>query len=737
MNIIKNKLSKKINTFNVTCLVSSLLLWVVAIANIYELPFMAGIRVSMAFALHISTILIILYFILVEKYSRTYLIKWFLFLNCWLLLVDFLFYIAVYTTNKLVINLSFLNFLLYYAPCIIYCLFTTFFIGSLLLRHVFSVKALVRVISSFLLMNIVVIALFLSSIHYAFKVVSWEVVSQIALLTTELILFDFAILALIYARNMSAILFLSGVINLICGDFFITYSYISQTLHLFSYGSLLWVMGLLLIFLSVVGLFYFKQYHTTRWFRKKTAIKSQLTLWCFSLSSGSFLLFFVLSYIFSALDKSIFIKVPLFIMIYSMIVIVSSIVMGEALESPFKNIKRNIQDMLRSQQPRIANVSDINEFKSLQNFITTMLTLRDQKTQKIHEVNKRAQETVNELSRSLQSLNEIFSETVAFSGQQKFLFERCSHGLVNTVSKLINTIQEGKSYCEIINSCKQPVMIAALLKDIVLEKQLQFSNINLSIIENFSLESLHLFAEINVDAMKNVLSNIVNNSIEARADNTIEITIKLYAENDVIILSITDNGMGINKSDLEKILLTGISLKTTGHGLGLSHAKEVIKSFSGTLKIESQEKVGTEVTITLPRPPSPAWFPAKISIPKEVNIAILDSGDVLSPLKETLLKKFDVHSVFYFTNAEELFRWYETQEKPITLFSMHELEDSFLTGLDVIERLGLSSNAVIITAYHDDNTITERLTALKSFMWPLNLLEKILQTVDENSFEYI
>ena len=60
MNIIKNKLSKKINTFNVTCLVSSLLLWVVAIANIYELPFMARIRVSMAFALHISTILIIL-----------------------------------------------------------------------------------------------------------------------------------------------------------------------------------------------------------------------------------------------------------------------------------------------------------------------------------------------------------------------------------------------------------------------------------------------------------------------------------------------------------------------------------------------------------------------------------------------------------------------------------------------------------------------------------------------------
>ena len=65
---------------------------------------------------------------------------------------------------------------------------------------------------------------------------------------------------------------------------------------------------------------------------------------------------------------------------------------------------------------------------------------------------------------------------------------------------------------------------------------------------------------------------------------------------------ISDSGVGIPKSDLPNIKNKFYKANRTrpGSGIGLALADEIIRRHKGRLEIDSEEGVGTTVTITLP-----------------------------------------------------------------------------------------------------------------------------------------
>lgn len=71
--------------------------------------------------------------------------------------------------------------------------------------------------------------------------------------------------------------------------------------------------------------------------------------------------------------------------------------------------------------------------------------------------------------------------------------------------------------------------------------------------------------------------------------------------NDNVEIRVQDNGMGISKSSLDKILQPFFTTKPTGQGtgLGLSLSYDIIKTHGGKLAIESSEGEGATFTIQL------------------------------------------------------------------------------------------------------------------------------------------
>ncbi|MCM3358967.1 ATP-binding protein [Psychrobacillus sp. MER TA 171] len=109
---------------------------------------------------------------------------------------------------------------------------------------------------------------------------------------------------------------------------------------------------------------------------------------------------------------------------------------------------------------------------------------------------------------------------------------------------------------------------------------------------------IHLYGE--EGQMKQVLINLVKNAIEAMSDNgKIHISCSIEPQ-DIILIKIRDNGVGMDKQVVEKIFDPFFSTKINGTGLGMMISEKIIAEHGGTIAIESQKGQGTTVTIQLP-----------------------------------------------------------------------------------------------------------------------------------------
>ncbi|PRY81424.1 cell wall metabolism sensor histidine kinase WalK [Alkalibacterium olivapovliticus] len=117
-----------------------------------------------------------------------------------------------------------------------------------------------------------------------------------------------------------------------------------------------------------------------------------------------------------------------------------------------------------------------------------------------------------------------------------------------------------------------------------------------------------IFVEVDPDRMIQVLDNIMNNAIKYSPDGG-TITGRMEKRADRVIISITDEGMGIPKADLYKIFSRfyrvdrARSRAMGGSGLGLAISKEVVEQHGGRIWAESTEGKGTTFYLSLPYVP--------------------------------------------------------------------------------------------------------------------------------------
>ena len=123
------------------------------------------------------------------------------------------------------------------------------------------------------------------------------------------------------------------------------------------------------------------------------------------------------------------------------------------------------------------------------------------------------------------------------------------------------------------------------------------------IIRDYPVNSI--WVEIDTDKMTQVVDNIVNNAIKYSPDGG-KITVSMKTTDTQLIVSISDQGLGIPKKDLPLIfdrfyrVDKARSRAQGGTGLGLSIAKEIVKQHNGFIWAKSEYGKGSTFTIVLP-----------------------------------------------------------------------------------------------------------------------------------------
>ncbi|MBI4350962.1 MAG: HAMP domain-containing histidine kinase [Elusimicrobia bacterium] len=142
--------------------------------------------------------------------------------------------------------------------------------------------------------------------------------------------------------------------------------------------------------------------------------------------------------------------------------------------------------------------------------------------------------------------------------------------------------------------------LAGLIDQVLAEKRLQHKDkTGVKIV--FTDEAVDAKASIKPKEFQRLISNLVNNSVEA-FEKPGTVSVGLSTLDGRVVIEIKDDGKGIPPEILARLGRKGETHgKAGGTGLGLYHARTTIESWGGSLQISSEPGKGTSVTIELPR----------------------------------------------------------------------------------------------------------------------------------------
>ena len=252
------------------------------------------------------------------------------------------------------------------------------------------------------------------------------------------------------------------------------------------------------------------------------------------------------------------------------------------------------------------------------------------------------------------------------------------------------------------NEQKALIDVASLLRSSVELKNKELSSLNKSHIKiRAMVENEHVFSILPELELYSIVSNILNNSIEA---DCTKVDLKLSSTDGFIQIDIHDNGSGVPEELKPSLFNFGKTQgKKEGTGYGLFHAREFLRSWGGSIDLLDPDKRGTKFEIKIP-----LWTTPKMQLNLAKTIAVLDDDEIvhqnwnkrLSNQPNTELKSFTDSTAFssWITSSEVIF-------DGLTCLIDNDLGYEQSSGSELIKSLGIKDISSLVTNRYDDPSL--------------------------------
>jgi hypothetical protein len=108
--------------------------------------------------------------------------------------------------------------------------------------------------------------------------------------------------------------------------------------------------------------------------------------------------------------------------------------------------------------------------------------------------------------------------------------------------------------------------------------------------------------KLDVDQIQQVLLNLVNNAVEASPEVSLEVTTDHDTEVGQVLLSVTDNGPGIDDTIRDRLFKEKVTTKIDGHGYGLPICRQILENHGGKIELDSTHISGARFVLRFPIP---------------------------------------------------------------------------------------------------------------------------------------
>jgi nitrogen fixation/metabolism regulation signal transduction histidine kinase len=172
------------------------------------------------------------------------------------------------------------------------------------------------------------------------------------------------------------------------------------------------------------------------------------------------------------------------------------------------------------------------------------------------------------------------------------------HLSLQTISRrsegLIRFVKEFRNLSHIPKPKLAEVAVKPLLDEMAMLHKKELADKGIAIMVTVTPENLFVLADKTM--IEQVLINLIKNAIQA-FDDQVDKKIELIAvanEKGRAVISVKDNGAGIDADAQEKIFIPFFSTKKTGSGIGLSLSKQIMRQHEGRITVKSKLGEGTE-----------------------------------------------------------------------------------------------------------------------------------------------
>jgi len=273
-----------------------------------------------------------------------------------------------------------------------------------------------------------------------------------------------------------------------------------------------------------------------------------------------------------------------------------------------------ILSQVGGQKSMVLFISDLRDLRLLEQEVTNQAKLLHR--EKMISLGRLAASMVHEINNPLSGILNYIRLMIRISGKDKDLKSGLTSGLtpdqVNKFNSYLKIIESETQRCSDLVSGllkfsrktkleEKPVDIAELIQHSLLlcNHKLELSNIVLKQTCDPGLP----FVYGDFNQLEQCMINLIFNAIDAMEKGGIlEIKTGFNPNENLVFISIKDNGKGISKEDLNFIFEPFFTTKNKGYGvgLGLSSAYGIIEKHKGTIVVESTLNAGSTFTIKLP-----------------------------------------------------------------------------------------------------------------------------------------
>jgi len=207
---------------------------------------------------------------------------------------------------------------------------------------------------------------------------------------------------------------------------------------------------------------------------------------------------------------------------------------------------------------------------------------------------------------SIRGLAEILQEgRVKDKAKQKELISLVASESSRLSRFLHNILDFGKIEKDVKTYNFQRVDMQSMIEEAI--KLCQYRSEADEIVFNTKYPGKPLFLEVDLDAVKQALTNLLDNAIKYSTDEK-KIVIELLPKSKQVEIRITDKGIGIPLEVQEKIFEGFYRHSEAGQhspkgvGLGLKIVKHIMKAHGGEIRVDSQPGKGSTFSLIFPVP---------------------------------------------------------------------------------------------------------------------------------------